>query len=77
MQNDELLDDSRAIPSTRLEIEFVYNFFKCGLRVEILEAKNDSEAFAELHKRGYLVGFIDSYVKYNKVDKSYNLFYMK
>ncbi|MBR2386049.1 hypothetical protein IKA92_01980 [bacterium] len=77
MQNDEFLEETREIPEVRQEVEFVFNFFKCGLRVEIIEAKSDSDAFAELRKRGYLVGFLDAYVRYNKVDQTYEVFKMK
>ena len=39
MQNDEFLEETREIPQVKQEVEFVFNFFKCGLRVEIIEAK--------------------------------------
>lgn len=66
MQNDNFL-----------ELEFIYTFFMNGIYREIIWAKSNSEAFAELHKRGYTVEMMDYFVRYNKIDKSYDLMKIK
>lgn len=66
MQNDNFL-----------EISFVYTFFKSGIAAETIDAKSNSEAFSKLHKRGYTVEMMDYFVRYNKIDKSYDLMKIK
>lgn len=55
------------------ELIFVYNFFKDGYCCEKVEAKCDSEAFSKLHNMGWEVTYFDKYVRFNRLDNSYDL----
>lgn len=52
-----------------------YYFFSQGEIIEEVDADTDSEALAELPKRGYRVkGFFDYYVRYNRTTQQMDLF---
>ena len=52
-----------------------YYFFSKGEIIDEVDADTDSEALAELHKRGYQVkNYFDYYVRYDRVTQQMELF---